>query len=46
MKTLSVANQSPWRGSFLPKKALIINAITGERKIGAILPTEYYIKDP
>jgi hypothetical protein len=43
IKILKVANQSPWRGNFLPKKALITNAITGERKIGAIVPTVYSI---
>jgi hypothetical protein len=41
IKILSVASQSPLRGNFLPRKALITNAITGDRKIGAILPTVY-----
>jgi hypothetical protein len=36
-KILNVASQSPCLGSFLPKNALITNAITGARKIGAIV---------
>jgi len=46
IKILKVESQSPFRGSFLPKKALITNAITGARKIGAIFPTVYSMSNP